>query len=116
MPTYEYVCKNCGNGFEVTQAFTDSTLTTCGTCGGPLRKVYGSIGIVFKGGGFYRTESRSGRTAAVPANNGSSSGAATANASEPMTPSKENATSKDSGGPAPTGATTTKAAEPTGKT
>ena len=54
MPTYEYVCKSCGDGFEVTQAFTDTPLTICDECGGPLRKVYGSIGIVFKGGGFYR--------------------------------------------------------------
>ena len=60
MPTYEYRCKECGDEIEVVQSFTDDPLTTCEKCGGPLRKVFGSIGVTFKGAGFYRTDSRSG--------------------------------------------------------
>src|SRR5438445_13640831 len=58
MPTYEYRCKDCGEHLEVVQAFTDDPLTECPACGGPLRKVFGNIGITFKGSGFYKTDSR----------------------------------------------------------
>ena len=58
MPTYEYACKSCGEHLEVVQSFKDDALTTCPACGGPLRKVFGSIGISFKGSGFYKTDSR----------------------------------------------------------
>jgi putative FmdB family regulatory protein len=58
MPTYEYACKNCGEHLEVVQSFKDDPLTTCPSCGGDLRKVFGSIGIAFKGSGFYKTDSR----------------------------------------------------------
>ena len=64
MPTYQYACTDCGHRFEQVQAFSDSTLTDCPVCGGKLRKVYGSVGVVFKGSGFYRTDSRSGSTVA----------------------------------------------------
>jgi putative FmdB family regulatory protein len=59
MPTYEYTCKNCGEHLEVVQSFKDNALDECPACGGPLRKVFGNIGITFKGSGFYRTDSRS---------------------------------------------------------
>ncbi|MEN3315461.1 MAG: hypothetical protein V7605_1695, partial [Acidimicrobiaceae bacterium] len=62
MPTYEYVCKSCGDHLEVVQSFADESLTVCPACGGPLRKVFGSIGISFKGSGFYRTDSRPAAT------------------------------------------------------
>jgi len=58
MPTYEYACKQCGEHVEVVQSFYDDPLTTCEHCGGELRKVFGNIGIVFKGSGFYKTDSR----------------------------------------------------------
>ncbi len=58
MPTYEYACKACGERLEVVQSFEDDPLTTCPACGGQLRKVFGAIGIAFKGSGFYRTDSR----------------------------------------------------------
>ncbi|HEY3703153.1 MAG TPA: FmdB family zinc ribbon protein [Acidimicrobiales bacterium] len=58
MPTYEYACKSCGQHVEVVQSFKDDPLNTCAVCGGPLRKVFGSIGIAFKGSGFYRNDSR----------------------------------------------------------
>jgi putative FmdB family regulatory protein len=58
MPTYEYACKSCGERLEVHQRFTDDALTECPACGGPLRKVFGNVGIAFKGSGFYKTDSR----------------------------------------------------------
>ncbi len=59
MPTYEYACRKCGDHLEVVQSFKDDALTTCPTCAGELRKVFGTVGIVFKGSGFYKTDSRS---------------------------------------------------------
>ena len=60
MPTYQYRCKECDHELEVVQSFTDEPLTECPSCGGPLRKVYGNVGISFKGSGFYKTDSRNG--------------------------------------------------------
>ena len=60
MPKYEYACKSCGEHLEVVQSFKDDALTDCPSCGGPLRKVFGSIGIAFKGSGFYRNDNRTG--------------------------------------------------------
>ncbi len=59
MPTYEYVCRSCSTHLEVVQRFDDASLTECPTCGGALRKVFGNIGIAFKGSGFYKNDSRS---------------------------------------------------------
>jgi putative FmdB family regulatory protein len=58
VPTYSYACTECDNRFDVVQAFTDDTLTTCEQCSGRLRKLFNSVGVVFKGSGFYRTDSR----------------------------------------------------------
>ena len=58
MPTYEYACTECGDRTEVVQSISDPPLTTCTVCGGQLRKVFSPVGIVFKGSGFYRTDSR----------------------------------------------------------
>lgn len=60
MPTYQYACTECGEPLEVVQSFTDDALTECPSCGGRLRKRFNAVGIVFKGSGFYRTDSRSG--------------------------------------------------------
>jgi putative FmdB family regulatory protein len=60
MPTYQYRCTECGEDLEAVQKFSDPALTTCPTCGGQLRKVFNAVGVVFKGSGFYRTDSRSG--------------------------------------------------------
>ncbi|MCU1353305.1 MAG: FmdB family transcriptional regulator [Acidimicrobiales bacterium] len=60
MPTYEYRCKDCGHELEVVQAFTDDALTECPSCQGSLKKVFGNVGITFKGSGFYKTDSRNG--------------------------------------------------------
>jgi putative FmdB family regulatory protein len=58
MPTYEYECQQCRERVEAVQSFSDAPLTTCPTCGGELRKVFSGVGIVFKGTGFYKTDSR----------------------------------------------------------
>jgi putative FmdB family regulatory protein len=60
MPTYQYRCTECGEDLEAVQKFSDPALTTCPTCGGQLRKVFNAVGVVFKGSGFYRTDSRNG--------------------------------------------------------
>jgi putative FmdB family regulatory protein len=60
VPTYQYACTACDHRFEAVQSFTDASLTECPACSGHLRKVFSSVGIVFKGSGFYRTDSRSG--------------------------------------------------------
>ena len=64
MPTYQYTCTECGEPVEAVQKFTDTPLTVCTACGGRLRKVFSPVGIVFKGSGFYRTDSRNGASAA----------------------------------------------------
>jgi putative FmdB family regulatory protein len=61
MPTYEYVCTSCGDRLEVVQRFSDDPLTVCPTCEGKLRKLFSAVGVVFKGSGFYKTDSRSGK-------------------------------------------------------
>jgi putative FmdB family regulatory protein len=66
VPTYQYACTDCGDRSEVVQRFTDDPLTVCSACGGKLRKVFSPVGIVFKGSGFYRTDSRNG-SSTVPA-------------------------------------------------
>ncbi len=70
MPTYEYACTECGHRFEEVQSFTDEPITTCPECGSPLRKVFGAVGIVLKGSGFYKNDSRAaanGRAGSRPA-------------------------------------------------
>ncbi len=61
MPTYAYACTQCGHAFDAVQPFSEASLTVCPECGGGLRKQYGSIGVTFNGGGFYRTDSRAGK-------------------------------------------------------
>ena len=71
MPTYEYACTECGQHLEVVQSMSAEPLTACSVCGGRLRKVFSPIGIVFKGSGFYRTDSRSASASSVAAGSGS---------------------------------------------
>ena len=63
MPTYAYRCKDCGHAFDIVQKFSEDSLTVCPECEGALRKKFGSVGVSFKGSGFYRTDSRGGTTA-----------------------------------------------------
>ena len=81
MPTYSYRCTVCGNEFDIKQSFSDEALTVCDQCGGALRKLFSSVGVVFKGSGFYRTDSRSTST--------SSSASTPAKESSASTPAKE---------------------------
>jgi len=74
VPTYQYACTECGDRSEVVQRFTDDPLTVCSACGGKLRKIFSPVGIVFKGSGFYRTDSRNG-SSAVPASKESAASA-----------------------------------------
>lgn len=94
MPTYQYSCTACGEPLEVVQKFTDDALTECPACGGQLRKLYNAVGIVFKGSGFYRTDSRSGSSATVPAG-----GAGTPGSSADSKSSSDSGSSTDSGSP-----------------
>lgn len=83
MPTYSYRCTECDHAFEIHQAFTDDALTTCPECSGALRKLFTGIGVVFKGSGFYRTDSRAERGASATSTSGSggSSGSSTGSGS-----------------------------------
>ncbi len=92
MPTYEYECQNCRERHEAVQRFSDAPLTDCPRCGGPLRRVFSSVGIVFKGSGFYKTDSRP---------SGSSSSGATSGATSPS-PAAEAAPSPAPAATAPT--------------
>jgi putative FmdB family regulatory protein len=67
MPTYEYECQSCHERVEAVQKFTDPALATCELCGGELRKIFSAVGIVFKGSGFYKNDSRGASTSATPA-------------------------------------------------
>ncbi len=78
MPTYSYACTECGNRFDAVQAFSDDSLTSCPKCSGRLRKLFGSVGVVFKGSGFYRTDSREAAKSTI---NGSSSSSESATSS-----------------------------------
>ncbi|MED7823608.1 FmdB family zinc ribbon protein [Streptomyces chiangmaiensis] len=73
MPTYQYQCTECGEGLEAVQKFTDDALTECPNCGGRLKKVFSAVGIVFKGSGFYRNDSRGSSSSSSPASSKSSS-------------------------------------------
>ena len=91
VPTYEYNCATCDRNFDVVQSFSDDPLDTCPTCGSPVRKVFGNVGIVFKGSGFYKTDNRT---------SGSSAGAArTATESSGASPSSSNNDSATPAGP-----------------
>ena len=72
MPTYSYACTECDNRFDAVQAFTDDALTECPKCSGRLRKLFGSVGVVFKGSGFYRNDSRETSKSTINGSSGSS--------------------------------------------
>ncbi|OBG75473.1 MULTISPECIES: FmdB family zinc ribbon protein [unclassified Mycobacterium] len=82
MPTYSYQCTECGDRFDIVQAFTDDALTTCKRCSGRLRKRFNSVGVVFKGSGFYRTDSRESGKKSGATNGSSSSGESSSSSTE----------------------------------
>ena len=93
MPTYEYACKSCGERLEVQQRFTDDPLTECPACAGPLRKVFGAVGIAFKGSGFYKTDSRG---ASTTASSSESTPAAASSSDKTSSSSESSSSSSDS--------------------
>ena len=106
MPTYQYACTNTeGNHeFELVQSFTDAPVSECPECGAPVRKVYGSVGVVFKGSGFYRTDSRKAASASETASSGSSSskeGSSSSSSSKDSSSSASKDSSSSSSTPAP---------------
>lgn len=82
MPTYQYACTECGHAFEQVQSFSDDSLTVCPECQGRLRKVFNAVGVVFKGSGFYRTDSRGSSSSSSSEGKGESSGGGSAAKSE----------------------------------
>ncbi len=93
MPTYQYRCQACRNELEAFQKFTDDALTTCPECGGSLRKVFNAVGIVFKGSGFYATDSRKSSKAAASLNGSSSESKSTSESTSTETKSAGEAAS-----------------------
>ncbi|MFE0452014.1 FmdB family zinc ribbon protein [Streptomyces sp. NPDC058914] len=81
MPTYQYQCTECGEGLEAVQKFTDDALTECPNCNGRLKKVFSAVGIVFKGSGFYRNDSRGSSSSSSPASSSKSSTSSTSTSS-----------------------------------
>jgi putative FmdB family regulatory protein len=97
VPTYSYACTGCGDRFDAVQAFSDDALTTCSKCSGRLRKLFGSVGVVFKGSGFYRTDSRE---SAKSSSNGSAAESTSSSSSEKSSVSSSNGSSSTSAAPA----------------
>jgi putative FmdB family regulatory protein len=92
VPTYSYACTECGNRFDEVQSFSDDALTTCPKCSGRLRKLFGNVGVVFKGSGFYRNDSR--ETAKSSSSSSSSSSNGSSGSSESSSSSSEKSDSK----------------------
>ncbi|MEV8001701.1 FmdB family zinc ribbon protein [Streptomyces sp. CACIS-1.16CA] len=103
MPTYQYQCTECGEGLEAVQKFTDDALTVCPSCDGRLKKVFSAVGIVFKGSGFYRNDSRGSSSSSTPASSSSKSSDSGSSSSSSSTGSdtKSSASSSASSSSAP---------------
>ncbi|NUP24856.1 MAG: FmdB family transcriptional regulator [Streptomyces sp.] len=97
MPTYQYQCTECGEGLEAVQKFTDDALTECPNCGGRLKKVFSAVGIVFKGSGFYRNDSRGSSSSSSPASSSKSTSATTTSSSSTSTSSSSDSKPSSSG-------------------
>jgi len=101
VPTYSYACTECDNRFDAVQAFSDDALTTCPECSGRLRKLFGSVGVVFKGSGFYRTDSRDSSSKSSSSNGSTtksseSSGSASEKSSQKSSDKSSSSTSSSS--------------------
>ncbi|WP_375481722.1 FmdB family zinc ribbon protein [uncultured Mycobacterium sp.] len=107
MPTYSYACTECDNRFDIVQAFTDDALTTCQRCSGRLRKIFNSVGVVFKGSGFYRTDSRE---AAKSSSNGSGEKSSTEKSSTEKSSSEKSSSEKSGSAEKSTASSSTAAA------
>jgi len=114
MPTYEYACTSCGEHLEAVQSFSDDPLTTCPACGGPLRKVFGAVGIVLKGSGFYKNDSRSsgskGADPGLPAKTSDTGGSKTSDTTKASDASSASSADSSSSGSSSGGTTPAPAA------
>ena len=98
MPTYQYACTACGHQLEAVQSFTDEPLTECPACEGRLRKLFSSVGVVFKGSGFYHTDSRAAASSGAASGNGSSGDGGTRDSGSKDTGAKDGGgAAKDAG-------------------
>ncbi|MFE4862449.1 FmdB family zinc ribbon protein [Streptomyces sp. NPDC056670] len=101
MPTYQYQCTECGEGLEAVQKFTDDALTVCPNCEGRLKKVFSAVGIVFKGSGFYRNDSRGASSSSSPASSSASKTPASSGSdSKPAASTSSSGSSSSSASPA----------------
>lgn len=100
MPTYAYACRECDHRFEVVQSFSEDSLSVCPECHGSLRKVFNSVGVVFKGGGFYRNDSRAAASASTAAASNSTATASTSSSSESGSKGSSSSTPAASSAPA----------------
>ena len=100
MPTYQYACTECGHEFEAVQKFSDDALTECPSCTGKLRKVFSAVGVVFKGSGFYRTDSRAGAKAGSSESPKSSSDSPSSGSSSDSSSSSSSSSTTGSSAPA----------------
>ncbi|MFM9135002.1 MAG: FmdB family zinc ribbon protein [bacterium] len=98
MPTYQYACSDCGHELEAVQSFTDDPLTECPECGGALRKRFGNVGVVFKGSGFYRTDSRAKSSDLSSSTSSSTSSSSTSSSSSSTSTSTSTSSSSSDGG------------------
>ncbi|MGJ5755263.1 putative FmdB family regulatory protein [Streptomyces puniciscabiei] len=96
MPTYQYQCTECGEGLEAVQKFTDDALTECPNCKGRLKKVFSAVGIVFKGSGFYRNDSRGSTSSSSPASKSSSTSSSGSSSSDSKPASSSSSSSSAS--------------------
>ncbi|MFD9881578.1 FmdB family zinc ribbon protein [Streptomyces alboflavus] len=96
MPTYQYQCTECGEGLEAVQKFTDDALTVCPNCDGRLKKVFSAVGIVFKGSGFYRNDSRGSSSSSSPASTSSSASSSTSSSSSSTSSSSSSSSGSSS--------------------
>jgi putative FmdB family regulatory protein len=87
VPTYAYRCADCGHAFDIHQSFSDDALTVCPQCGGTLRKQYGTVGVTFKGSGFYRTDSRGSSSSSSSSSSSGSSSSSSSGSSSTKTAS-----------------------------
>ncbi|MEU6931133.1 FmdB family zinc ribbon protein [Streptomyces sp. 2RAF24] len=109
MPTYQYQCTECGEGLEAVQKFTDDALTECPNCKGRLKKVFSAVGIVFKGSGFYRNDSRGASSSSSPAASKSSSSSSTPSSSSSSSTSASSSSSSSDSKPAASSSSTSAA-------
>jgi len=98
VPTYQYQCTECGEGLEAVQKFTDDALTECPNCQGRLKKVFSAVGIVFKGSGFYRNDSRGSSSSSSPASKPSGASSSTSSAASAASSSSSSSSSSSGSG------------------